>query len=44
MDIEINTISNNMVSVYFREGKLYINDYIAQLECKSDIMRVSIAK
>lgn len=43
MDIEINTISNNMVRVFFREGKLYINDYIAQLECNSDIMCVSIA-
>lgn len=43
MNIEISTISNNMVRVFLREGKLYINDYIAQMECKGDIICVSIS-
>lgn len=42
MDIEISTISNNMVRV-FKKGELYINDHMVQLECERDIMSVSIA-
>lgn len=42
MDIEISTISNNMVRV-FKKDELYINDHMVQLECERDIMSVSIA-